>query len=500
VERIQQQGQWVLILNCNSKNTSMKKIKIITLLLPVLILGACTKNISRFNEETKKPASVPAGPLFSNAVKNLADNLASASVNTNVWRFTVKHWAMAVYQDEAQYDFSTRNIPQAWWTTMYRDVLVDLKESSSIITADNTYTDPNLKNNQLAIIDIMQVFTYNILVNTFGDVPYSEALDPNNLFPKYDDAKTIQVDLLKRIAADIAKLNAASGSFSSSEDLIYKGNVAKWIKFAATLQMKMGMMLADVDNAAAKAAVEAGEPKAISSAADNAAVVYPGVSPNTNPLYTDIILGGRADYVAAEDLMNNLIANNDPRKPLFFGTNNAGQYVGGVVGKVNTFSDMSKPSAQVSAAAAPVLFLDYVEAEFLRAEAIERGYTVAGTAATHYNNAIRASIIYWGGSNADADAYLAQPAVAYATATGAWRQKIGTQKWVALYNRPFDAWTELRRLDFPVLPLAVSAKSGYPVRFAYPNNEQQLNGTNYTAAAAKIGGDKVETKLYWDKF
>jgi hypothetical protein len=192
----------------------MKKIKIITLLLPVLILGACTKNISRFNEETKKPASVPAGPLFSNAVKNLADNLASASVNTNVWRFTVKHWAMAVYQDEAQYDFSTRNIPQAWWTTMYRDVLVDLKESSSIITADNTYTDPNLKNNQLAIIDIMQVFTYNILVNTFGDVPYSEALDPNNLFPKYDDAKTIQVDLLKRIAADIAKLNAASGSFT----------------------------------------------------------------------------------------------------------------------------------------------------------------------------------------------------------------------------------------------------------------------------------------------
>ena len=144
--------------------------------------------------------------------------------------------------------------------------------------------------------------------------------------------------------------------------------------------------------------------------------------------------------------------------------------------------------------------LDYVQAEFLRAEAIERGYNVPGTAAEHYNNAIKASIISWGGSAADADTYLAQPAVAYATATGTWRQKIGFQKWIALYNRPFDGWTELRRFDFPVLTAPVGAKSGFPNRFPYPTNEQQLNGTNYKAAAAKMGDDKVEFKLFWDKF
>jgi hypothetical protein len=48
--------------------------------------------------------------------------------------------------------------------------------------------------------------------------------------------------------------------------------------------------------------------------------------------------------------------------------------------------------------------------------------------------------------------------------------------------------------------LPYQAKSGFPNRFPYPNNEQQLNGANYTAAAAKIGGDKVETKLWWDKY
>jgi hypothetical protein len=472
--------------------------KIFYIALPVLVLAACTKNISRFNEETKKPAAVPAPTLFSNAVKNISDGLANASVNINVFRFTVKHWAMAVYQDEAQYDFTTRAIPQAWWTRMYRDVLNDLKESSRVITADITL-DAGVKQNQLAMIDIMQVYAYNILVNSFGNIPYKEALDPNNLFPVYDDAKTVYTDLLKRLADDISKLNTASAGFAAADDLIYAGGVAKWAKFANTLLMKMGMTIADVDNAAAKAAFEASDAKAISAAADNALLKYLATSPNTNPLYTDIVLGGRSDYIGAKDLMDPLISLNDPRKSLFFGTNNAGDYAGGIVGKVNTFSDFSKPSTKVAAADAPLIFADYVETEFLRAEAKERGYTVAGTAAEHYNNAITASIVYWGGSTTDAATYLAQTQVAYATATGGYKQKIGFQKWIALYNRPFDGWTELRRLDYPVLTLAVGAISGFPNRFPYPGNEQQLNGTNYTSAAAIMGNDKVETKLFWDK-
>ncbi len=477
----------------------MKKISYI--LLSVLIATACTKNISRFNDETKRAANVPAGTLFSNAVRNVADIVASASVNTNPFRFTVKHWAMAVYQDEAQYDFNTRNIPQTWWTTFYRDALIDLKESGRIIS-ENTTLDPVVKENQLAIVDIMQVFGFQVLVNTFGDIPYTQALDPNNQFPVYDDAKTVYVDLLRRLAEDIGKLNPAAGAFTSSEDLIYKGSVAKWIKFANSLRLKMGMIIADVDEGAAKSNVEAVDAGAMSSADDNAAFPYLGATPNTNPLYADIVLGGRGDYVAAEDLMNKLISMSDPRKPFFFGTNNAGNYQGGVVGKVNTFADMSKPGTNVSDASAPFLFLDYVETEFYRAEAKARGYNVAGTVEEHYNNAIRASIIWWGGTAAEATTYLARPDVAYATAAGDWKAKIGFQKWIALYNRPFEGWIELRRLDQPQLTLPVGAISGFPNRYLYPNNEQQLNGENYRAAVGKFAGgeDKVEIKLFWDKF
>jgi hypothetical protein len=146
--------------------------------------------------------------------------------------------------------------------------------------------------------------------------------------------------------------------------------------------------------------------------------------------------------------------------------------------------------------------LDYTEAEFLLAEAAERGFTVVGSAESHYNNAITSSILYWGGSNADATTYLAQPAVAYTTATGTWREKIGTQAWLGYYFRGFAAWTTWRRLDYPHLiasPKHVLAVNGIPERLIYPVSEQTLNGANYTNAAAAIGGDKAEIRLFWDK-
>lgn len=475
------------------------KRNILKLSVPLLFLTACTKNISDYNKETKKPATVSAGPVFTNATKVLADGLNNASVNINVFRFTVKHWAMAVYQDEANYDFFTRNINGAWWTRMYRDILVNLNDCSKTINNSTTLT-ADVKANQLAIVDIMQVYTYSILVNTFGNVPYTDALKAEVNFPNYDDAKTVYADLLARLKTDIGNLKPAAGSFAASEDIIYGGKVPMWSKFANSMLVKLGMVIADVDDAAAKSAVEMGAPN-VFAAGEKAQFTYLAGSPNYAPLYSDIIVGARPDYVAAIDLLKPLTDLNDPRKSHFFGTNNAGAYAGGVVGKVNTFADMSKPSTQLSAATAPNIFMDYMETEFLLAEAKERGYNVPGTAADHYMNAVKASIISWGGSQAEADAYYAQPQVTYATAIGSnWKEKIAYQKWIGLYNRPYDGWVEIRRFDYPKLTAPFAAISGFPNRLSYPVSEQQVNGGSYTKGAAAIGGDKVETKLFWDKF
>ena len=204
--------------------------------------------------------------------------------------------------------------------------------------------------------------------------------------------------------------------------------------------------------------------------------------------------------MAGAPLIDELKALGDPRLPQYFAPNNDGDYDGGIIGANNTFAETARPSAKILEPDLPHTILDYSEIEFYRAEAKERGFTVSGTAEEHYNNAIRASILDWGGSDAEATAYLAKPAVAYATAAGGWKQKIGFQKWIALYNRPVTGWLEVRRLDFPVLLPPDNPDSGFPNRFAYPSDEQTLNPANYTAAAAAIGGDLVETKIFWDKF
>lgn len=474
--------------------------KIFVLIIPfILLFSGCTKDITDFNDETKRAAVVPQGPLFTNAVKSLSDGLASASVNVNIFRHIVKHWGQAVIQQEAQYDYITRAIHENWWSRMYKDVLNDLQESALIISEDANLS-PAQKVNQMAIVDIMQVYTYDILIKTFGDIPYSEALDPNNLFPVYDDAQTVYNDLLSRLDQDISNLDASAAGFSSTEDIIYQGNVSKWIAFANSLKLRMAMTVADVDNGTASSAFGQANSDAINTEEENAFIQYYNSPPNNNPLYDQLILANRTDYIAAKDLIDQLIQLNDPRLPGYFGLNDEGEYVGGVVGQASNYPGMSKPSARIAAPDAPNVLIDQVEVEFLRAEAIERGYDIPGTAEEHYNLAITNSILAWGGTDEQAEAYLNQPEIAYSTAQGDWKQKIGFQKWIALYNRPFEAWTEMKRLDHPQLPLAENAISGFPNRLRYPGNEQQLNNANYTNAASNIGGDETETKLFWDIF
>src|SRR5690606_11674146 len=137
------------------------------------------------------------------------------------------------------------------------------------------------------------------------------------------------------------------------------------------------------------------------------------------------VQSGRQDMVAGKPLLDTLKnCLHDPRLDLFFRPNNDGNQVGGVVGSKNTFANTSKPSAQMVDPTFPQILMGYSEVEFLRAEALARGWTIPGTIAEHYNNGITASIIWWGGTAAQATTYLANPLVAYATAPGDWEAKI----------------------------------------------------------------------------
>lgn len=477
----------------------MKKIIISLLCSSLFVATSCVNGLDDYNLDQKKATTVPSETLFTGAVKNLTDALTSASVNSNNYRFYVQHWTSTQYLDEPRYNMTSRLIPQNMWQSLYRDVLMDLKEAKRLLMEDDLIQE-SIKNNQLAQLEIIEVYAWSVLLNTFGDIPYTQALDPENSLPVYDDAQTTYNAILGRLNDALSMITPEDEGFTGG-DLLYSGDMEKWIKFGNSLKLKLAMVIVDVDPTQAKTLVEAAAPNVFTSNADNATHPYLSAQPNNNPVSNSVTgpYSSREDYVAANTLVDVMNDLNDPRRVQYF-TQVDGSYIGGVYGYPNSYSDFSTVSAKVADPTNEGLLLDYSEVSFLLAEALERGFAVGGNAESHYNNAITSSITYWGGTSAQASAYLAQPTIAYSTAAGDWKDVIGTQKWIALYNRGYDAWLEWRRLDAPNLqPPAVEGASALviPQRLIYPINEQTLNGANRSSAAAAIGGDSSDTPLWW---
>ena len=477
----------------------MKKY-IFFLIAGTMLLAACNKDFGDINVDKKKPASVTPGALFSFGSKEMIDIMNSSNVNRNIFRLLSQQWTETTYIDESNYDLITRNIPQNFWNVMYVNVLNNIKECQRLIPDQNPAFFPAaVQTNQNSICELCNVYAYSTLVNTYGNIPYSEALDIAKVHPKYDDGAAIYADLLTRLDNAMSKIDVGQGGFGSN-DIIFGDDMAAWKRFGNSLKLRLGMMLADVDAAKAKSVVEAAAAGAVLRSDDNLYMSYLSTKPNTNPLWVDLVESGRKDFVAANTLVDAMTAVNDPRIPGYFTNDAAGGFSGGENGSSNNYATFSKPNTRLIAPDFEGTIFDAAECNFLLAEAAERGFNVGGTAESFYNAAITASMEYWGVSAADIATYLAQPSVAYTTAAGDWKQKIGTQTWIALYNRGHEAWTSYRRLDFPVLVAPVDALTVLPLRYTYPTQEQTLNNGAWKAGSAAIGGDGVDTKLFWDKF
>jgi hypothetical protein len=479
----------------------MKRIYLVLIVLIGISLS-CTKNFEDFNTDQKHPADVTGNTLLTNAEKALTDVVASTNVNHNIWKLISQYWTETTYTDEANYDIVNRTIADITYRDYYRDVLLDLSKANSYIKGEVYVTDTTnlgiIQRNRLAIIDILMVYCYQDLVNIFGNVPYSEALDIENLSPAYDDAFIIYQDLFARLEADLSRLNVNPdlGSFESA-DLYYSGDVYMWIKFANTLKVRMGIMIADFDPALSQAKVESAYAGGFAYG-ENCQLNYPGAT-NSNPLYVDLVASGRHDFVPANTIVDTMNYLQDPRRASYF-TKYGDIYKGGRYGYSSPYGANSHIASAIQQPDYPMVMLDYTELAFYLAEAAERGYNVGGTAESYYINGITSSFEHWGLADS-ASAYLAKPEIAYTTAPGTWKQKIGLQAWLAFYIRGLEGYNSWRRLDYPVFNLPPSPNSDdgqVPKRFTYPVNEQTLNAANYYQAAQAIGGDLMSTKIFWD--
>jgi len=182
----------------------MKKLIIIAFILVGAI--SCTNDFSEWNVDPKKATEVPASTLFSNAERNLVRTMKTQNVNTNIFNFMAQYWTATTYPDESNYDLGTRDVPGNFWNALYTGVLIDLKESTNVLNAATADVLPSLlskHNNKLAVVSILEVYTYHVLVDVFGDIPYAEALDIDNSSPVYDNDSDIYASLFTKLDSAI---------------------------------------------------------------------------------------------------------------------------------------------------------------------------------------------------------------------------------------------------------------------------------------------------------
>jgi hypothetical protein len=491
--------------------------KLIILLTVLLVLGsACKKDFLSVNEKNPNNASaVPASFILPAALNQTSICMNTPGNNSFVYQWHGLWSISGGYSQDlnmTQYNLLNSHF-QGDWNNAY----LNLQNYDYIEKASSTASLKSFR----AIAKIMKAYRYQILVDLYGNVPYSQALktDQGILKPKYDDQQAIYEDLVVQLdtAMNLIATTSVDAEAIGAKDIIFGGNMGKWAKFANTLKLRILMNQSGMT----------GRDSYITTAiATTASVGYMGAGEGAwlNPGYLQSAgkmnpfwerfykqdnsqqADGLGYFVAGQDACDFLTANNDPRKLRFFqaytGTSIQGNYFGVV--PLQTVPNTSKIGPGMLRAYnqnAPIL--TDIESLFLQAEAAQRGF-IPGSAKTFYESAVTSSIIYEGGTlgtAANAATYLAQaakPLVNFDVAPNK-LQTILTQKWCALNGlSAYPIWTDYRRTGYPDFihwstdPLKKNETP--PVRLLYPQTEISTNNDNVLLQGTI---DLFTSKIFW---
>jgi hypothetical protein len=482
--------------------TKMKRSlrAVVPALALALAAGACEGDLTDLNVDPNNPPSVPASTLLPQAEASAVNRALGSNFNLTMLGLWSQSWAKIQYIDEDWYELRSTTL-DTHWREFYAGSLMDMQK---IIEQGDSLNIPNY----VAIGTILQQWTFHIITDTWGDVPYSEALQGSaNPRPKYDAQKDIYYGMLAKLTSASAMLQPSGTSFGG-EDEIYGGDPASWRRFSNSMRLRLAMRMSNVDPNKARTeflAAMAAPGGVFTSNAHNAALHYTGSVPSNNPIYSIFHEGGRYDQVISQTMVDSLKQLHDPRlfvyaDPAPNGCADGGDYCGYQNG-TETPEDFDALSPIGSAfrndPTAPSVMMTYSEVLFLRAEAAARGWT-GESAADLYAAGIRASMQQHGIATDDINAYLAQPEVAYQGL-----RSIYMQKWISLYGNGPEQFASWRRQTVggarvPYLTPSPGAQvQQVPLRVYYPASEQSTNAENWTAAVASNGGGTLYDKPVW---
>lgn len=508
-----------------------------------LIGSLCFAAVSCSDQEAKKdnPSAasasyVPSNMVMNGAVKWTMDNIYDVWFSGRQCLLYAQQWSQRNYTEEDRYQIR-ESVNNSYFKYMY----MSLNNFQKVI---NMNTDEATKNvssaygancNQIAAAMIMKVWLADLMTDTWGSIPYSEAFNLESdgvLYAKYDDQKDIYAQLMKELTEAVNMIDELEDAFTSG-DVIYGGDASKWKKFGNSLKCRLAIHMSKVDSSWKTYIQEALASGVMESNNDAAKFQYTATGSEYCKFYEGFYVDGRDDFAINKTLADLLKGQPDtlnvkshpwegvidPRIHVY--TVDDGKWNGmcvatqtGIQARLFTQDGVkswyhNRPPVLAKTYAVPLM--TYAELKFIIGE--YNGFSV-----DDYKEGVEASIAYWydvmGGTPDDAEVatYVA------AACKNVNAETYAIQKYIDLFTNGTEAWSEIRRTGYPeqiVRPGEISAvyngnlyefsplsevKGDIISRVKYPTDESTLNSENWKAAVAKLqdGTNNYYSKMFWD--
>jgi len=521
------------------------KMYIVVISVSSLIVS-CTKKYDTINTDKNTIATVGASELpflFAKAEQASVPSTWTYQVSQNLFADQYAQY----FACTATYFPSDRNVIRMDWIgSAFNPIYTDMVPQLQAIFNASEPGSP-----EYAVANIVWVLGFHKVTDYWGPIPYSQAGIPGNSVA-YDAQDKIYDNFFKRLDSAVTTLKSNPTAVPyGSYDLIYQGDVSKWIKFANTLRLRLAMRISKVDPARAKAEAEAAYSGGVltDSPGDDALIQKSLTGYDVNGLS---VMSDWNEFRMSASMESVLTGYQDPRLPIYWLPDGAtasnpagnGKYDGLRNGLTSTQLTDPKNSATANAKVGkrwsspdfggnanyletPQNIMSSAEAYFLRAEGALLGWNMGGSAKELYDAGITNSMKQWGITDATViqnyinstnkpiapNDYLNSPPVSdapvmFAADLATQKKQIAIQKWISLFPDGYEAWADYRRSrTFILYPVANSdntditnTSTQYIRRIPFLLSETQNNKAGVESAIPLLNGpDKVTTPLWWDK-
>ncbi len=505
--------------------TMLQKIKYI-IPFAVLLLASCRKEFLDINTDPNNPTSIEVSKLLPTAERNLGDALAMGGGNNGGLSqlLSVYTHQIATREEADQYGVvGTDFFLGLAWPKMYAAVLPSstTPEQGVLQNLEDIIKHATEQGNAryAGIAKILKAYTYSQLVDVFGDVPFSQAnkLKEGIVYPVFDDDAAIYPQLFTLLDEGIADLQNADAPNilePGTDDVIYGGDVNKWIKAANTIKLKLCTQIRLVEDVSAKVNALLDAPDQLISATSESFVIPYGpigATDDRNPGFEEYYSTQRSNHISPwfyeilKGYNPRILTNNpDPRIPYYIYNQlkadqppregnqteyREGPFVSIYFGSVGPDRDRTQQnsisvvgiypvggkyddgSGQIATAAsgtgaAPYRMITYADRLYLEAELMKVGIR-SGDARAKLKEAVEESfkqvdyviqqyvkpsqsVPALSGTPA-VEAYINKVLAEYDARPAQQLEIIMTQKWISSFGSAVDQYTDYRRTGYPVL-------------------------------------------------